>query len=814
MGFDRLRRVGQKRGARLVVARVAALLLAWAAAGLGGPAWAEGDTDASDHVQVELFAERSGLRAGEPMALALRFRIRPGWHIYWRNPGASGLPTVVQWTGPAGAVIAPTEWPAPQRISEGDLTVYGYHGAPVALTSITLPEDAEPGGRYTVRAEARWLACREMCVPGSARVSLPLSVMASPRAAEPITNRVFAKARSLLPAPPPDLDAGFTLEAGSDAARAWMAEPPVDGAAPNPNRIVRAVSRLRRWLSAEAAGDDVEVDFFPIEEGMVAEAPERLASGDHGLSFDLTISTYPDEDPFTSDRPIEGVAVLRADGDPISIAALSLSSRPAPDGVGVPPVVAAPPDDASEEGATALSIEAEGDAKPALGLLAALAFALFGGLLLNLMPCVLPVLSIKAVAIAGAAGEGAAAKMRRHGAAFTLGAISAFVALAGALGLLRAGGEAVGWGFQLQSPFIVAMLVYVMMFAGLSLSGLCTVGARLMGLGPAPAAGSGGAFSGGLSGAFLTGALAVIVAAPCTGPLMAPALAFALTQPATASLLVFAVMGLGLAAPLLAISAVPAIAGRLPRPGPWMERLKQGLAFPMYAAAIWLLWVLSRLSGPDVAALAMGGVLLIAFAAWVSEASRGAGPWLRRTGLAGAGLAGLGALALAGQTLGLAPPVASALAVASDESEGGVERVAYSAERLEDLRAAGKPVFVDFTAAWCITCQTNKFAALSRPAVEDAFRARDVVLMTADWTARDPAVTEALEAHGRSGVPLYLYYAAGADEPQTLPQILTTGIVMRALRKADAAQKPGAPAPTEGPSEDPATGLSIARSSG
>ncbi|WP_346838743.1 protein-disulfide reductase DsbD [Microbulbifer sp. SAOS-129_SWC] len=391
----------------------------------------------------------------------------------------------------------------------------------------------------------------------------------------------------------------------------------------------------------------------------------------------------------------------------------------------------------------------------------AIALAFIGGLLLNLMPCVFPVLSIKVLAISHAAQHGG--QRRAHGWAYSAGVVLSFVLIAALMLALRAGGEAIGWGFQLQSPWLVAALAYLFFAMGLSLSGLTEFGARLMGIGHNLSAEQG------LRGSFATGALATLVASPCTAPLMGSALGYAVTQPAALALAVFGALGAGMAAPFLLLTYIPALAERLPRPGPWMDRLKQLLAFPMYLTAVWLLWVLGRQTGSDGMALALGGAVAVAFALWL---------WPRSQWHWGRGAVALAALLLA---LLLLPQLSTMRAAAPQDSDYWQ---AYSAARLDDARNAGHPVLANMTAAWCITCLANEKAVLSSDAVSDTIDQLGVVALKGDWTNQDPEISQLLARYGRTSVPLYLLYPAGGGEPQILPQVLTRDGLIRALNAA------------------------------
>jgi len=389
------------------------------------------------------------------------------------------------------------------------------------------------------------------------------------------------------------------------------------------------------------------------------------------------------------------------------------------------------------------------------------------------MPCVLPVLSIKAFGLVHHASEPPAV-LRRHGLAYTVGVLASFAVVAGALIALRASGEQIGWGFQLQSPVFVTLLAFVLFAVALSLSGVVVIGTRWSGTGQALAGRAG------YAGSFFTGALATVAATPCTAPFMGVAIGYAVTQPWLAALLVFEALGLGLALPFLLLTLVPAWRRFLPIPGPWMTRVQQLLAFPLYASVAWLVWVVSQQAGPRGIAAALAGLVLIAFAAWLHGLVRDA-PWLRRRVASVLALA----LVVVAVALGvLAGPGAAARTPASSsaKSEGWEP---FSPQRLAELRAAGRPVFVNITAAWCLTCLVNERVALSTPAVEDAFTRKGVVMLKADWTRRDPIITQVLGSFGRNGVPLYLLYPAGGTtrEPAVLPQILSERILIDATKE-------------------------------
>jgi thiol:disulfide interchange protein len=401
----------------------------------------------------------------------------------------------------------------------------------------------------------------------------------------------------------------------------------------------------------------------------------------------------------------------------------------------------------------------------------ALLLAFLGGLILNLMPCVFPVLSIKALSLHDHAKQ-SPLRARLEGASYTSGVLLSFVALASVLIALRAGGAQVGWGFQFQSPFFVLLVAYLMFVVGLSLSGVFYLGGSIAGIGGSLASRSG------YGGSFFTGVLAVIVATPCTAPFMGAALGYALSQPAVSLLAVFISLGLGLAAPYLLLSCWPGLQRLMPKPGAWMDTLKQAFAFPMYATAVWLLWVLAQQSGPDAVAAALGGMVVIAFAAWLYNGTRQSKSLSRKVSSVIAATAVVAALfvgyANVRQQSGQASPSADS---ASRDWEP------YSAARLQALQSQGAPIFLNMTAAWCITCLVNERVALSDASVRTAFKESEVVYLKGDWTQRDTAITELLGKFGRSGVPLYVFYPPGVgSKPVVLPQILTPDIVLSTLK--------------------------------
>lgn len=658
-------------------------------------------------VRVELVAETQSIRPGETFWVGLRQRIHPGWHTYWGvNPGDAGEPTRVEWTLPAGIAAGEIAWPHPARFLLGIAMSYGYEGEVVLPIPMTVASDLAAGTTVTLKGQASWLVCEKVCIPEEAAVVLSLPVAAGAPVPDPQGAALIAAARRRLPTPSP-----------------WPAS-----FVATPETVTLTVAA--RGLAPERVA---EVWFYPARWGAIEHAAPQEAR----LEADrITLEVRRGQLPEATAAPLDGVLVVaeRLDGG-VARQAFVLRAEPR----------------SSTEG-------------PAV--LRAMALALAGGLILNLMPCVLPVLSVKALALVRHA-DGRAA-LRAHGLAYTAGVLVSFAAVAGVLLALRAGGEQIGWGFQLQSPVVVTLLAYVLFAVALSLSGVFTVSGRFAGAGHALAGRAG------YAGSFFTGALATVAATPCTAPFMGAAVGYAVTQPWTTALLVFEALALGLALPFLLLAFVPAWRRFLPAPGPWMERLRQALAFPLYASVAWLVWVVSQQTASAGVAAALGGLVLIGFAGWLYGASREARTlWRRAATLAVAALA-MGAVAL-GPLTGVVSSAPRAAAPAD-----GWEP--FSAERLAELREGGRPVLVNVTASWCLTCLVNERLALRAPAVTGALARKGVATLKADWTRRDPAITRVLGRFGRNGVPLYLLYPSrpGA-EPSVLPQILSESIVLDAL---------------------------------
>ncbi len=695
------------------------------AIGLAG--WAIGAASApaapvqAAHLQAELVAQDTAVAPGGTIYVALRQKIEPGWHTYWRNPGDSGQATSLAWSLPYGWTPGDIVWATPKQLRTGPLMDYGYEGEVLLPVPLKASVDAKPGSIATLKAHAAFLVCKDVCVPADADLSVDVPIAAAAGPPDPKWGPRIAQA--LAGAPKPGvLKAAMTVNG-------------------------QAIKLSVAGRAAISPGRD-RAYFFPYDSAAIDQPqPQAIDRGPSGL----TLTLAPGQAFKASPPPSELSGVLSLGDQAYEITAHASAPLAGAGGLGPPAAAAKPPTGGAASGLAG-------------GFGAAIAFAFIGGLILNLMPCVFPILSMKAAALVRHAHHPGAARLQ--GLAFAAGVVLSFLALAGMLIAARAAGQAVGWGFQLQSPAVLAVLALLMLLVALNLSGVFEVGSGLQALaGSAPSAGRDG-----LAGALLTGVLSVAVAAPCSAPFMASAVGFALTQGTATALTVFVALGLGMAAPFTALASAPGLLARLPKPGAWMDGLRKVLAFPMYATAAWLVWVLSLRGDATKLAEVMAALVLTAFAAWAWGVAQRASLEGRRA-FVSLGAAGLGAaLALAAA---LWPVSAAALTPQP-----------YAPATLAALRAEGRPVFVNFTAAWCVTCQVNDRVALSGHKVAAAFKRDGVVYMVGDWTQKDAAIAAALSQHGRAGVPLYLMYGSGGRDAEVLPQILTESAVIGAADKA------------------------------
>jgi thiol:disulfide interchange protein DsbD len=698
---------------------VAAVALTLAGAVAAGPVRTE-------HVEAELVAAKTALVPGEPLTVALRLKIENGWHTYWQNPGDSGLPTTLAWKLPVGIDAGPIEWPVPRALPVGPLVNYGYENEVLHLVELKPAPTLGTGDTVVLNARADWLVCKETCIPEGVDLALALPVAAK---AEPDARwgGPIAAAKAALPQPL----AGWQTSAGGKGATIAL-----------------------RLVAPAGAADPGEIRFFPVVPDRVEPSvPQRLAR-----DGDAYVLTLPVASTFTG-------SFARVAGVLTATNGFGANARAAMIDVAVSGVVVAGPKPALAPPPLLDLAPAAGGDRLTLGL--AIVSALIGGLILNLMPCVFPVLSLKVLGFA--THHDTRPTLRHEAVAFASGVILTFVALGLVLTALRAAGEQLGWGFQLQSPVVVTALAILFFVLAINLSGVFEFGQL------APSGVANWTSKNRSVDAFGSGILAVVIASPCTAPFMGAALGYAMTGSMAILLLVFVALGIGMALPYVLLAWFPGWRRRLPRPGPWLERFKQVLAFPLYATVIWLAWVLGAQRDNDAVVRLLFALLGVGFALWAWRIVRtgGARPWRI------AGFAALaGAVAVASPLFVADSEPAKALGIGAPVANG--EWAPYTPARVAGEIALGRPVFIDFTAAWCVTCQVNKRLVLNDNDVRAGFTRRNVALVRADWTRRDPAITQALSALGRNGVPVYVLYRPGKT-PLLLPEVLQQQTILDAL---------------------------------
>ncbi len=710
-------------------------------------------------VQVSLVAGDASVQAGRPLTVALRFVHQPHWHTYWVYPG-TGLPTTPTWTLPAGWTAGPIQWPAPQLLkdSRNNIVGNGYDGDLLLPVVLTPPASLKPGNPVRIQVAVDWLMCSDSCVPGEANLALELPVTAGPPVPDPAWGARIGAVVTGLPAADPAwavsvarTDQAVTLK----VRRTGSAAEPGAGSAPS---------------RPFGPGD---LRFFS-DDGFIAydQSQQVTPDGSGGWVLVLPIGTDGPRNPASLTGVITSASGWRPDG---SLAGLKVdaafgpgtpSSRPALPATGsvtapVPAAGATPAAAAIPSPSAAAGSPASTPALP-VSLTATLVLALVGGLILNLMPCVFPVLGIKILGFVNQAGH-ERRQVAAHGLVFSSGVLLSFWTLAGSLAVLRAGGDQLGWGFQLQSPAFVFALAAVMLIFALNMSGVFEFGLS------ATAVGSQLQGRSGLAGSFFTGVLATVVATPCSAPFLAPALGAALALPVVQSFAIFTAIAVGLSLPYLLLSIFPAAVKVLPRPGAWMETFKQFMAFPLYATVAYLLWVLAGQATETGLLAALLGLVLIAMGIWCYGRWRapGASPGRARFGLAGCAL-----LLAAGISTGW-PRAAAPTDLVWEK---------WSPETVERLRGEGRIVYVDFTARWCATCQANKRLVFHSAEVLRAFRDERIVALRGDWTNQDPAITAELAKYHRSAVPFNLVWLPGHADPVILPELLAPAVVLRAIR--------------------------------
>ncbi len=665
----------------------------------------------AEHLTAELTSLSPQVAVGGTVQAGLVLTIEEHWHVYWVNAGDSGEPPKITWTLPPGITAGPMQFPAPQRLPLGPLMDFGYEDQVAFPVLLSAAPGMKPG-KVHLDARVTWLVCASQCLPGKAHLGIDLDVVPGPLPPSPMVG-ALGESITGLPKPLPE---GMSVTAVGDA-----------------NQI---------YLNIKSGSPEQDAEFYPFDQDQIANAAnQKLESRPDGVTMWLKRASDPagplDGPPSaTLPKTLHGL---------VKFSATEAYEFTVPVTAGTIPAFAVK--------ASPVAGAADLSAFSAIGL------AFLGGLLLNLMPCVFPVLFLKGLALVNSSGE-EKSRQRAHGLVYTAGIVVSFWVIVAALLILRAGGRELGWGFQLQSPGFVAVLASLVFFLGLSLAGQFELGLSLT------SAGGDLAKKQGLTGSFFTGVLATVVATPCMGPLMGAAVGFALAQPTWLTFVVFTALALGLALPYLALTMQPQWTRFLPRPGAWMETLKQATAVPLFGTAIWLTWVYGQLYSKDginrmVPLLVC--YLVLAIAGWVL------GKWPARWGS------------------GIAAVLLILLAIALPLRKVTVETLEwqpYTQANFDAARATGKPVFIDFTAAWCLSCQVNEKAVLQSAEIESTLITNHVVLLKADWTQYDPVITRELAAVGRSGVPTYVMYPPGkVSNPDVLPEFLTKDVVLKAIQK-------------------------------
>jgi thiol:disulfide interchange protein len=728
----------------------------------GVPGFAVSNSADGPHVHVQLVAPDPSIGVrGQPARAGLYFKLEPGWHVYWKNAGDAGEPPHIKWTLPQGITASALQFPVPKRLPVGPLMDFGYEDEVLFPFTLSAGSDAMPGPA-TLHAHADWLVCREVCIPGKADLELTRTVADAAGAPVEPDASLYARLGGKLPKP---------LPAGTKAG------------------FVSTPSGFK--LTVETGQRETEAAFFPADQDVIDNpAPQKVTPSAKGFTLEIKMDANLTKAPDALRGVIElsggrAYEIAAAQGAPVGAkvaqsqaAGTVAPSSPAVDAGSKAP--ATPPPSASpSSGTNAPAASASGSqaahasAASQPGFAKVIGLAFLGGIILNLMPCVFPVLFLKGLALVNSGAE-ERHRMRAHGLIYTLGIVISFWALVGVLLGLRAAGSRLGWGFQFQSPVFLFLMAGLLFVLGLSLAGQFEIGLSLTSKGGSLAQKQG------YMGSFFTGVLAVIVATPCTAPFMGAAIGYALAAPAVATFAVFTALALGLAAPYLVLTLQPAWTRILPRPGAWMEVLRQAVSVPIFGTAIWLAWVIANAYGAAMVAALLVGFLLLAIAGWFL------GRWPAKGW--SAVLAGLIVLCVIG--LGVYSANASFtpqdVAIGAELIRNGTLAPTtlwepWTADAVSKYQAQGTPVFVDFTAKWCLSCQVNERVALTKPEVMKAFADGHVALLKADWTQHDDAISQTLEKLGRSGVPVYALYVPGEATPRLLPEALTPGIVLDAL---------------------------------
>jgi len=720
-----------------------------------------------DHVKVELIQEEDTIQPGRPFWIAIHLKMDSDWHVYWKNPGDVGTPVKIDWELPPGFTAGPLQWPFPQKFTVADLVCFGYVDDVIFLSEITPPAQLDLKQTYPMKAQIRWLVCAtEGCQPGQAPASLTLA--ASNQVPKPYQSAkmLFKEARSKLPKP--DLDVKTIFKQGVVELNVPEISSPQKG---EPNPVVGAY-------------------FFPEQKNVIDHSViPVVATSESDKRY--IVNLKGSEEIGAKSQILKGVLVLHTlNGSEEVIHAFDINS---PIDKDTSNSLFSLNNDASDSydsiGNTSMNPHFEFQG----GLLLALAFAFIGGMILNLMPCVLPVMSLKIMSFVKMSGQSRSLTIK-HGLFFTLGVLISFWILASLILLLKAYGQSVGWGFQLQEPIFVVILASLLFLFALNLFGVFEWGlffSSLAGQAEADQVNQANKKSD-YFGSFMSGILATAVATPCTGPFLGSAVGLAVTLPVISSLAVFTALGLGMSFPYLLLAIFPYCLGFLPKPGAWMETFKQLMGFILIASVLWLAWVFSAQTNTISLMCLLTGLFCISIAAWIYGKLLTSSRSRMKLIFAYAAIIGM---AIVGTHIIFLPKATwtEGVEISDRPSDSWNGWQPFSPELVAQLRAKGQPMLIDFTAKWCLICQANHFVFASS-AVEERLNQAGVVKILADWTKNDPAITEALSQFGRNSVPLYVFYGADPhSEPVLLPQVLTPDIVIneldRHLSKQDIAQE-------------------------
>ena len=669
--------------------------------------------------QASLIVEHQAIVPGQSFSIGLKLKMEPHWHTYWKNPGDSGLPTKIKWTLPEGFIAGEIQWPTPHYFEDAGIVSFAYKDEVLLISEVKAPANLPTDQDVSIEANVSWLECKEACLPGRAKLTLSLPVA---KASTPSTEAALFKAtRKSIPAPTTDWSFSHRIE----NSQLLLNISPPEGTA--------TLESLR---------------YFPYQtEGFELATPSSFEQTEKEYLLKLAVA-----DDAPAMETLKGV--LSFNGSAVEI------SSPA----GSPSIEPQERFEPEQEQIAPEELLAENKS-----LFSYLLFAFLGGIILNAMPCVFPVISLKVLGFVQQANHDRS-KVMKHAGMFTLGVLVSFWALAFLVIALQSAGASVGWGFQLQHPQVVLALILLFTLLAINLFGVFEIGVSLTSKGSNLSAKSG------YSGSFFSGLLATVVATPCTAPFLAPAVGFAFAQPGPIIFAIFSAVGLGMALPYTLLSSSATLIEKMPKPGAWMETLKQAMGFIMLATAIWLAGVYRQQTGPNHLQALLYSLVLLGLGAWIYGRWGAIHRSTKSKGLATL----LFVLSIAGSFI-LPGKAQDSQTGASSTQPSHALWQAWSPESQAEAIASGKPVFVDFTAAWCLSCQVNKKTTLHRASVEKAFADKDVILLEADWTDKNETIRQALAEHGRSGVPVYALYAPNETKATLLPEVLTPKIVIEAI---------------------------------